>query len=922
MIKTILDLDGNPYGLVDARIGDLFDKLDIIIDMRENIENVSGVFSPEYLAELEKTVAETTELANNFGANVEAINAAILAIEAAVEDVATNTGNIANVTLKANTNVTEIESAKVDIATNTLDIATNVTSILSNSTAITAIQNINLYDDTQMQTHLQRLASIKEIYVSQQGADESDGLVLSSAVRSLKHALTLVADGGVVNVGVGTFTEVCPMIVPRNVSIVGAGLRVTSVKPTAATNKLGTFKVDSGAYLTNMAFVDHQVGSFAVSFNELADNTAIGAIGLGAHIFKSPYIQNCTSYTAEDDAGLAGSTSDGTTGGGMLIDGDGCSSNTPIRSMVVDSYTQINLDGPGCLVTNNAYAQLVSFFGTFCSYHVKAENGGQVNLSNSTTDFGTLGLVASGKSPQPIYSGKGGATDAGENTLDITDMSQNTIGLSSRPAEGQIFVVGDETYTITGALEITDGYKVTFYPYLIKSVQDEEEVLFYQRSQISTSGHTMEYVGAGTNYLALPFNGGQSIPGNEIVQIGEGRVFYSTTDQLGTFRVGKQFSVNGTTGEVTISTDSFNLSGLNAIGPFSRDGGQTAVGSQLLEFSNNVELQSSTGAVDANTAPTQYAVAQYLFNHYIMKEDFADVATSGSYADLDNLPTLGTAAATNSTAYATAAQGGKADSAIQAGDLETVATSGDFNDLSNKPDPFDPSSLATVATSGSYNDLENKPAAGTDGSYATAAQGAKADSALQASDASTVATSGDFDDLSNKPDPFDPDSLGSAAQTDSTDYATAAQGNTADSAVQPSDLATVASSGSYDDLTDKPTVTNGEDGTDGANGSPIGAIILVSNGRILVESDANNMIISETNSSITLTIPNDSTYDFPIGSVVHITQDGTGQITVENQGDVTVRIRNGLSNKTAVRYSTCTAAKVGVNRWYLFGDLE
>lgn len=48
----------------------------------------------------------------------------------------------------------------------------------------------------------------------------------------------------------------------------------------------------------------------------------------------------------------------------------------------------------------------------------------------------------------------------------------------------------------------------------------------------------------------------------------------------------------------------------------------------------------------------------------------ATVATSGDYADLTGKPTLGTAAAQNTTAFATAAQGTKADGAAQiAGDL-------------------------------------------------------------------------------------------------------------------------------------------------------------------------------------------------------------------------------------------------------------
>ena len=63
----------------------------------------------------------------------------------------------------------------------------------------------------------------------------------------------------------------------------------------------------------------------------------------------------------------------------------------------------------------------------------------------------------------------------------------------------------------------------------------------------------------------------------------------------------------------------------------------------------------------------------------------ATVAVSGSYTDLINNPTLGTAAATNATAYATAAQGTLADSATQPGDLATVATTGAYGDLSGTP---------------------------------------------------------------------------------------------------------------------------------------------------------------------------------------------------------------------------------------------
>ena len=54
---------------------------------------------------------------------------------------------------------------------------------------------------------------------------------------------------------------------------------------------------------------------------------------------------------------------------------------------------------------------------------------------------------------------------------------------------------------------------------------------------------------------------------------------------------------------------------------------------------------------------------------------FAVVATTGNYNDLTNRPTLGTAASTAASAYATAAQGTKADSALQASALTPYRTS-------------------------------------------------------------------------------------------------------------------------------------------------------------------------------------------------------------------------------------------------------
>lgn len=89
--------------------------------------------------------------------------------------------------------------------------------------------------------------------------------------------------------------------------------------------------------------------------------------------------------------------------------------------------------------------------------------------------------------------------------------------------------------------------------------------------------------------------------------------------------------------------------------------------------------------------------------------------------------------------------------------------------------------LSAVAVSGSYGDLSGTPTIT-----------AFAETLLDDADAAAMRTTL---------------GLGTAATTASTDYATAAQGALADSATQPGDLASVATSGAYSDLSGAPTIT-------------------------------------------------------------------------------------------------------------------
>ncbi|MCR5194650.1 MAG: hypothetical protein K6B71_03985 [Alphaproteobacteria bacterium] len=136
----------------------------------------------------------------------------------------------------------------------------------------------------------------------------------------------------------------------------------------------------------------------------------------------------------------------------------------------------------------------------------------------------------------------------------------------------------------------------------------------------------------------------------------------------------------------------------------------------------------------------------------VQPNDLAPVATSGSYTDLSNTPSI-PAAQVQSDWNATTGMG----AILNKPTLSAVATSGNYSDLSGTP------TLATVATTGDYDDLSNKPTI-------PAAQ-------VQSNWTETNTTSKAY--IQNKP------TLGTAAAADTSAFATAAQGAKADTAIQP-----------------------------------------------------------------------------------------------------------------------------------------
>ena len=165
-----------------------------------------------------------------------------------------------------------------------------------------------------------------------------------------------------------------------------------------------------------------------------------------------------------------------------------------------------------------------------------------------------------------------------------------------------------------------------------------------------------------------------------------------------------QIKINGSATTI-YGKDTNTTYGIKAGGGLSLDGTQ---------FAHSNDINASTGSESLKK------IKYDSHGHITSASDIslANVATSGSYNDLINKPTI-------ITSY---------NDLSNKPNLSAVATSGSYNDLTNKPtiitsynDLSNKPNLSTVATSGSYNDLSNKP------------------------NLSSVATSGSYNDLTNKP---------------------------------------------------------------------------------------------------------------------------------------------------------------------------
>jgi hypothetical protein len=123
-------------------------------------------------------------------------------------------------------------------------------------------------------------------------------------------------------------------------------------------------------------------------------------------------------------------------------------------------------------------------------------------------------------------------------------------------------------YSILSSTPISAGIcTITLSDNVPYAVGVGSTVPFFKQSRVLASGHSLEYIGSGTNIAtALPASGGVPIQENETDARNGGLVVFTSTDQSGNFRIGDGVVINQQTG--TISGTSYSKSLFSTMTPF------------------------------------------------------------------------------------------------------------------------------------------------------------------------------------------------------------------------------------------------------------------------------------------------------------------------------------------------------------------
>ena len=245
---------------------------------------------------------------------------------------------------------------------------------------------------------------------------------------------------------------------------------------------------------------------------------------------------------------------------------------------------------------------------------------------NETIEVPYQVRIGDGVLLQPTWTNRGidfetaGAQVNGDGYADIFQEKNflNVYGLTDIPKEGSnLEIAGDSRFfkivfvrELTGSagnyncnLQVSPDLGIESAP-----VHGANLTIRKRFSQVRLTGHDFLDIGTG-NFASTNYPGTPSTPNDandEVNEFGGGRVFYTSTDQDGNFRVGRLFNVEQSTGSASLNTSAFSLAGLQELSLGAVGLGQG--GATINEFSTDGTFSANSD----NVVPTQAAIITYI----------------------------------------------------------------------------------------------------------------------------------------------------------------------------------------------------------------------------------------------------------------------------------------------------------------------
>ena len=245
---------------------------------------------------------------------------------------------------------------------------------------------------------------------------------------------------------------------------------------------------------------------------------------------------------------------------------------------------------------------------------------------NETIEVPYQVRIGDGVLLQPTWTNRGidfetaGAQVNGDGYADIFQEKNflNVYGLTDIPKEGSnLEIAGDSRFfkivfvrELTGSagnyncnLQVSPDLGIESAP-----IHGANLTIRKRFSQVRLTGHDFLDIGTG-NFASTNYPGTPSTPNDandEVNEFGGGRVFYTSTDQDGNFRVGRLFNVEQSTGSASLNTSAFSLAGLQELSLGAVGLGQG--GATINEFSTDGTFSANSD----NVVPTQAAIITYI----------------------------------------------------------------------------------------------------------------------------------------------------------------------------------------------------------------------------------------------------------------------------------------------------------------------